>query len=185
MAYSSVAHVSYLLVICLLPGESWVLIFYLAQYSASLILALLTVGCSGAYAGVAFAVSLLSMAGVPPFAGFFGKFFVFLLALEAGHVMLVVVGLVSSVVTAYYYLRIIGATAFFPAKFTSAAAKTTAAAATTTTTAAAAGGTLENEASQMNTQVTTGVEFVTAGVTTGVTNNGNIGSHTEYAASTG
>ncbi|MFZ5618324.1 MAG: NADH-quinone oxidoreductase subunit NuoN [Pseudomonadota bacterium] len=52
-------------------------------------------------------VLLFSLAGVPPTAGFFGKLFVFLAAVEEGMVWLAVVGAVMSVVSAYYYLRII------------------------------------------------------------------------------
>jgi len=52
-------------------------------------------------------VLLFSMAGVPPTAGFFGKFFVFEAAIKADLVWLAVVGAVTSVVSAYYYLRII------------------------------------------------------------------------------
>ena len=47
------------------------------------------------------------MAGIPPLAGFFGKWYVFLAAVEAGLVPLAVIGVVTSVVGAFYYLRII------------------------------------------------------------------------------
>ena len=50
---------------------------------------------------------MFSMAGIPPLAGFFGKWYVFLAAVEAGLVPLAVVGVVMSVVGAFYYLRII------------------------------------------------------------------------------
>ena len=53
------------------------------------------------------AIIMLSMAGIPPFAGFFGKFYIFTAALKADLVLLAVLGLVSSVISAYYYLRII------------------------------------------------------------------------------
>jgi NADH-quinone oxidoreductase subunit N len=52
-------------------------------------------------------ILLFSLAGVPPTVGFFGKLFVFLAAVEAGLVWLAVAGAVLSVVSAYYYLRII------------------------------------------------------------------------------
>ena len=57
--------------------------------------------------GLILTVLLFSLAGVPPMAGFFGKLFVFLAAVDAGMVWLAVVGAVMSVVSAYYYLRII------------------------------------------------------------------------------
>ena len=56
---------------------------------------------------IALLVLMISMAGVPPFLGFWGKFEVFSAAYNAGQVPLVVVGLVLSVVSAFYYLRLI------------------------------------------------------------------------------
>jgi NADH-quinone oxidoreductase subunit N len=53
------------------------------------------------------AMLLFSMAGIPPLAGFFAKFYVFLAAIEAGLFWLAVVGVVTSVVSAFYYLAII------------------------------------------------------------------------------
>ncbi len=52
-------------------------------------------------------ILMLSMAGIPPLAGFFGKFFVFKAALEQELYILAVIGVLSSVVAAFYYLRII------------------------------------------------------------------------------
>jgi NADH-quinone oxidoreductase subunit N len=49
---------------------------------------------------------LLSLAGVPPAAGFFGKLYVFTAATEAGLYWLTVLGLLNSAVAAYYYLRV-------------------------------------------------------------------------------
>ena len=59
--------------------------------------------------GLAFVFSMLmfSMAGIPPLAGFFAKYFVFLAAVNAGLYALAIIGVVSSVVGAYYYLRIV------------------------------------------------------------------------------
>ncbi len=53
------------------------------------------------------ALLLFSLAGIPPLAGFFGKFFVFVAAIKEGLVALAVIGVLASVVGAYYYLRII------------------------------------------------------------------------------
>jgi NADH-quinone oxidoreductase subunit N len=53
------------------------------------------------------AVLLFSLAGIPPLAGFFAKFYVFLAAIEAGLYSLAVIGVLLSVVGAYYYLRIV------------------------------------------------------------------------------
>ena len=55
----------------------------------------------------ALAILLFSMSGIPPLAGFFGKLFVFQAAVSQGFFVLAVVGVITSVVAAYYYLRII------------------------------------------------------------------------------
>ncbi|MEM7444913.1 MAG: proton-conducting transporter membrane subunit, partial [Pseudomonadota bacterium] len=52
-------------------------------------------------------IFMFSMAGIPPLAGFFGKLFVFQAALDAGLYTLAVIGVLTSVVAAYYYLRIV------------------------------------------------------------------------------
>jgi NADH-quinone oxidoreductase subunit N len=53
------------------------------------------------------AMLLFSLAGIPPLAGFFGKFYVFLAAINAGLYLLAVIGVLASVVGAYYYLMIV------------------------------------------------------------------------------
>src|SRR5436853_7725104 len=53
------------------------------------------------------AVLMFSLAGIPPLAGFFAKYFVFMAAIKANLVTLAVIGVVASVVGAYYYLRIV------------------------------------------------------------------------------
>ena len=56
---------------------------------------------------LAFAVLFVSLAGIPPLAGFFAKFYVFLAAIDAHLYVLAVLGVVSSVIGAYYYFRIV------------------------------------------------------------------------------
>ena len=56
---------------------------------------------------ICIAITMLSMAGIPPFAGFFGKFYIFIAALKAELFYLAVLGALFSVVSAFYYLRII------------------------------------------------------------------------------
>jgi NADH-quinone oxidoreductase subunit N len=65
---------------------------------------------------LAFALALLmfSMAGIPPLAGFFGKLYVFLAAVDAGLYTLAIIGVLASVVGAFYYLRIIKLMYFDP-----------------------------------------------------------------------
>jgi NADH-quinone oxidoreductase subunit N len=59
--------------------------------------------------GLAFVLSMLmfSLAGIPPLAGFFGKLFVFMAAVKAGLWLLAILGVIASVVGAFYYLRIV------------------------------------------------------------------------------
>jgi NADH-quinone oxidoreductase subunit N len=52
---------------------------------------------------------LFSLAGIPPFAGFFSKFFIFMAAFKGGHELLVFIALINTVVSLYYYLLIVKA----------------------------------------------------------------------------
>ena len=56
---------------------------------------------------LSFLILFFSLAGIPPLAGFFAKFYVFLSVIEAGMYSLAIIGLITTVVSAYYYLRII------------------------------------------------------------------------------
>jgi NADH-quinone oxidoreductase subunit N len=56
---------------------------------------------------VAMTISLLSMAGIPPLAGFMGKFFLFSAVIDAGHLAIAVLGFVLSMVSVYYYLNVV------------------------------------------------------------------------------
>lgn len=128
MAYSSIGHIGYGLVGLVAGGEAGVqsVIIYLAIYlfmnvgTFAVILSMRRDGqpveTIGDLAGLArdqplvaaaLAVAMFSMAGIPPLAGFFGKLYVFLAAVNAGFVTLAVVGVLASVVGAFYYLRII------------------------------------------------------------------------------
>jgi NADH-quinone oxidoreductase subunit N len=60
------------------------------------------------------AIFMFSMAGIPPFAGFFGKLYVFLAAVESGMWFLAILGVLTSVVGCFYYLRIIKVMFFDP-----------------------------------------------------------------------
>lgn len=56
---------------------------------------------------VALTISMLSMAGIPPFAGFFGKYYIFSEAIRTQHLGLVVFAVINSVVGVYYYMKVI------------------------------------------------------------------------------
>jgi NADH-quinone oxidoreductase subunit N len=63
-----------------------------------------------------FAIFMFSMAGIPPLAGFFAKFYIFLAAVQSGMWTLAVIGVLTSVVGCFYYLRIIKVMFFDPAE---------------------------------------------------------------------
>lgn len=52
-------------------------------------------------------IILFSMAGIPPLGGFFGKYFIFLHSFETGHIGLVIIGMITSLIGTYYYLKLI------------------------------------------------------------------------------
>jgi len=59
------------------------------------------------WAAFLMAIIMLSLAGIPPFAGFFGKYYLFLAAINAGMTWLAIIGVISSIIASYFYLRII------------------------------------------------------------------------------
>jgi len=131
LAYSSIAQAGYALVgIAALIGNDATfaissVAFYMFMYTFSNLLVFAGVILYGEatgtekiseYAGmqrrspwmaVAMTVGLLSLAGIPPAAGFFGKFFLFQAALEADLVALAIIGVLNSIVALYYYLVVI------------------------------------------------------------------------------
>lgn len=128
IAYSSIGHVGYALMGLAAgsaSGTSATLI-YLATYvfmtlgAFGVVLAmrqsgrpveqisdLAGLGRNDGTLALAMTVFMLSMAGVPPFSGFFGKLYVFLAAIQSGLWPLAVIGVIASVIGAYYYLRIV------------------------------------------------------------------------------
>ena len=61
-------------------------------------------------------IILFSLAGIPPLAGFFAKFYIFMAVIEQSMFFLAIIGLLSTVVAAFYYLRIIKTIYFDPSK---------------------------------------------------------------------
>jgi NADH-quinone oxidoreductase subunit N len=128
MAYSSIGHVGYILLGLAAGTEDGVrgILVYVAIYMVmnlgtfAVILSmrrhnvmveeisdLAGLSRSQPLMALALAVFMFSMAGIPPLAGFFGKLYIFMPAIDAGLVIPAIIGVVSSVVSAYYYLRII------------------------------------------------------------------------------
>lgn len=128
LAYSSIAHAGYLLIGLAAAnemGRSGIL-FYLTTYSlmnlgAFGILAFLEkeeeknltledysgLSSQSPYLALMMAIFMFSLTGIPPFAGFFGKYYIFTAAVNAGLTWLAILGVLMSAVSAYYYLRIV------------------------------------------------------------------------------
>jgi NADH-quinone oxidoreductase subunit N len=128
LAYSSIAHAGYVLVALVAGGETGIssALFYLLAYTFMNIGAFTVVIALGRkgqentklddYSGlgsrspllaILMTVFLLSLAGFPPTAGFMGKFYVFSSAVKSGFVGLVIIGVLNSLVSVYYYLRVV------------------------------------------------------------------------------
>jgi NADH-quinone oxidoreductase subunit N len=128
LAYSSIAHAGYM-AIGLASGSNFGvsgIIFYLTAYT------FMNIGAFGiisivegkndtnltinSYAGLAhknpllaalMALLMFALAGIPPFAGFFGKYYVFISAIKADMTWLAIIGVISSAISVYFYLRIV------------------------------------------------------------------------------
>jgi NADH-quinone oxidoreductase subunit N len=59
------------------------------------------------FLAAALTIAMLSMAGIPPFAGFFGKYFIFSEAIRNGHLGLTIVAIINSIIGVYYYMKVI------------------------------------------------------------------------------
>jgi NADH-quinone oxidoreductase subunit N len=133
LAFSSVAHAGYMLVglagvaAAAWPGGTAAVLYYLLAYAFTSIGAFTVVLLLGRRAegdlqfdrdwsgvarrhpflGLAMAVFMIGLGGLPPTAGFFGKYSLFRVALDAGLTSLVVIAVLNSVVSVYYYLRVV------------------------------------------------------------------------------
>ena len=128
LAYSSISHAGYLTIGLAAgnPDGAAGIIFYLAAYT------FMNLGAFGiismvegenesnltisSYAGLGsrkpllaalLALFMFSLAGIPPFAGFFGKYYVFMSAIKSNLTWLAIVGVISSAISVYFYLRIV------------------------------------------------------------------------------
>ncbi|MCM2316107.1 MAG: NADH-quinone oxidoreductase subunit N [Thermoanaerobaculia bacterium] len=128
LAYSGIAHVGYMMLAVRTVREDAVAA--IALYAVTY--ALMNIGAFGVisllrknqndphtlddiagmgfrhpFAGLALTVFMLSLAGIPPTAGFISKFYVFKVAIDAGDIGLAVVGICTSIVSVFYYLRVV------------------------------------------------------------------------------
>ncbi len=125
LAYSSIAH-SGMILIAVVAGDGRGLAFYLVAYlfmnvgafGAVMALAgkdgartdldsLAGAGHESPWIAALFSVFLLSLAGFPPTGGFLAKFFVFATAVDRGYIALVVIAVLASLVSVYYYFRVV------------------------------------------------------------------------------
>lgn len=127
LAYSSIAHAGYILVAFITADRALAssMLYYLMAYSFMNIGAFTVVialekkgdnnseidsfaglGARHPFYALCMSIFLLSLAGVPPLAGFMGKFYVFSTAVKAQYYWLAVIGFLNSAVAAYYYLRV-------------------------------------------------------------------------------
>jgi NADH-quinone oxidoreductase subunit N len=132
LAYSAIAHAGYLLLAILAGGDDGMasLVYYVMVYGAATLGAFAVVAAVEERAGgdsfecmaglsrrepvlaLCLMVFLLSLAGIPPLAGFFGKFYIFVAAAEAGSpplglLWLVILAVATSVISLYYYLMVL------------------------------------------------------------------------------
>ncbi len=130
LAYSSIAHTGYILIGLLSGAKSEFgytsVILYLITYvvmnlGAFTIIALMSdrgdqkinvddfagLGFKRPMLGAAMAIFMFSMAGIPPTAGFAGKYLIFSAAVQSGEIWLAILGVLCSSISAYYYLRVI------------------------------------------------------------------------------
>lgn len=127
LAYSSIGHVGYILIglICATEMAASSILFYIVVYALAIISAFTVVVIVSPkigsdeikdYAGLSkrspflalvLLVSLVSLAGIPPLAGFVGKFYLFAAAIEHNLLWLVLIAIICSVISIYYYFQIV------------------------------------------------------------------------------
>ncbi|MGZ7079864.1 MAG: NADH-quinone oxidoreductase subunit N, partial [Thermoanaerobaculia bacterium] len=128
LAYSGIAHVGYMMIAMLTISDNAVaaIVVYTVTY------ALMNIGAFGVvsmlaknqndpqtlddiagmgfrrpYYGLALAFCMFSLSGLPPTAGFISKFYIFKTAIESGHTSIALIGILMSIVSVYYYLRVV------------------------------------------------------------------------------
>ncbi len=128
LAYSSIAHAGYILITVVAGGDVGIsaAVFYLLVYSLmtigsfAVIIALgekgekneelpdyRGLGLKYPLLGVFMAIFMVSLSGIPPTAGFVGKFYIFSAAVKNGYLGLAIIGVMNSLISVYYYLRVV------------------------------------------------------------------------------
>ncbi len=128
LAYSGIAHVGYMMIAVLVLGEDavaavavYTITYALMNIGAFGVVSLLDknqndpqtlqdisgLGFRKPFLGLVLALFMFSLAGIPPTAGFVSKFFVFKTAIQEGQIAIAVIGILTSIVSVYYYLRVV------------------------------------------------------------------------------
>jgi NADH-quinone oxidoreductase subunit N len=126
LAYSSIAHAGYMLmaIVAFNQQSSGAIFLYAASYSLSSmgafallhsvssagneqISSLRGLAHSRPFIAFLMVISLLSLAGIPPVAGFFAKYYLFTATLQSGYIWLVITAVISSLIGVYYYFRVL------------------------------------------------------------------------------
>lgn len=128
LAYSGIAHVGYMMIAMLTVRVDsvaavavYTITYALMNIGAFGVVSLLSknqndpqtlddvagLGFRRPFQGLALAICMFSLSGLPPTAGFISKFYIFKTAIESGHTMIAIVGILTSIVSVYYYLRVV------------------------------------------------------------------------------
>ena len=128
LAYSGIAHVGYMLIALLtLRDESvaaisiYVITYALMNIGAFGVISMLAknqndpqtlddiagLGFRRPFYGLALTICMFSLSGLPPTAGFIAKFYIFKTAVDSGHLTIAFIGILTSIVSVYYYLRVV------------------------------------------------------------------------------
>ncbi len=128
LAYSGIAHVGYMMIAMLTVREDsvaavavYTIVYALMNIGAFGVVSLLMknendphtlddiagLGFRRKFFGFALALCMFSLSGLPPTAGFISKFYIFKTAIESGHTMVALIGILTSIVSVYYYLRVV------------------------------------------------------------------------------
>jgi NADH-quinone oxidoreductase subunit N len=128
LAYSGIAHVGYMTIAMLTMREEniaavavYTIVYALMNIGAFGVVSLLSknqndpqtlddiagLGFRRPYYGLALAICMFSLAGLPPTGGFVSKFYIFKSAIDSGHTTMALLGILASIISVYYYLRVV------------------------------------------------------------------------------
>jgi NADH-quinone oxidoreductase subunit N len=128
LAYSGIAHVGYMMIAMLTVRDDsvaavavYTIVYAFMNIGAFGVVSLLIknqndpqtlddiagLGFRKKFYGFALALCMFSLSGLPPTAGFISKFYIFKTAIESGHITVALIGILTSIVSVYYYLRVV------------------------------------------------------------------------------